>query len=106
VQRVQQRFGADKLAVVLLDVDPGFFKKPEQYLPQAKKILERHKLDWPNAIAAKGLDDTVHAFNLSGYGNIIVDAKGVVRGVNQHGEQLERLVEGMMGAKKEDKGEK
>jgi hypothetical protein len=103
---VQRRYGADKLAVVLVDVDPGYFKKPELYLPQARKILERHKLDWPNAIAPKGFDDTVHAFNLSGYGNIAVDAKGIVRGVNMHGKQLERLVEGMMGAKKEDKSRK
>jgi hypothetical protein len=103
---VQRRFGADRLAVVLLDVDPGYFKKPELYLPQAGKILDRHKLDWPNAIATRGFEDTVHAFNLSGYGNIVVDAKGIVRGVNLHGKQLERLVESMMGAKKEDNSEK
>jgi hypothetical protein len=103
---VQQRFGADRLAIVLLDVDPGFFQKPEMYLPQARKVLERHKLDWPNAIATRGFDDTVHAFNLSGYGNIVVDAKGIVRGVNLHGNQLERLVESMMGARREDKSEK
>ena len=103
---MQQRFGADRLAIVLLDVDPGFFQKPEMYLPQARKVLERHKLDWPNAIATRGFEDTVHAFNLSGYGNIVVDAKGIVRGVNLHGKQLERLVESMMGAKKEDNSEK
>jgi hypothetical protein len=100
---VQQRFGADKLAVVLLDVDPEYFKKPEDYRPQAKKILERHKLDWPNAIASKGFNDTVHAFNLSGYGNIIVDAKGIVRGVNLHGKELERLVEEIVEGKKPEK---
>jgi hypothetical protein len=100
---VQQRLGEDKLAVVLLDVDPEYFKKPEEYLPQAKKILERHKLNWPNAIASEGFNDTVHAFNLSGYGNIIVDAKGIVRGVNLHGKELERLVEGIVEGKKPDK---
>ena len=30
VQRAQQRCGAGKLAVVLVDVDPGFFPKPEE----------------------------------------------------------------------------
>jgi hypothetical protein len=103
---VQRRFGADKLAVVLLDVDPGYFKKPELYLPQARKVLARHKLNWPNAIASKGFDDTVHAFNLSGYGNIVVDAKGIVRGVNVHGKQLERVVEAMMGTREVDKSAK
>ena len=100
---MQQRLGADKLAVVLLDVDPGYFSKPEEYLPQAKKILERHKLNWPNAIAPKGFDDTVHAFNLSGYGNIIVDAKGIVRGVNLHEKELERVLEAIVEGKKADK---
>jgi hypothetical protein len=106
VQRVQQRFGADKLAVVLIDVDPGYYEKPEEYLPQAKKILDRHKLDWPNAIASKGFHDTAHAFNLSGYGNVVVDAKGIVRGVNLHGKELEHLIEAIFEGKKADKPQK
>jgi hypothetical protein len=100
---VQQRLGADKLAVVLLDVDPGYFSKPEEYLPQARKILARHKLDWPNAIAPSGCKDTVHAFNLSGYSNVIVDAKGIVRGVNLHGKDLERSLEEIVKGEKDDK---
>jgi hypothetical protein len=103
---VQQRFGADKLAVVLIDVDPAYFEKPEEYLPQAKKILERHKLDWQNAIAPKGFHDTVRYFNLSGYGNVVVDAKGIVRGVNLHGKELERLIEVIVEGEKADKPER
>ena len=89
---MQQRVGADKLAVVLIDVDPEYFPNPDDYLPQAKKIFEKHKLSWPNALAAKGFNDTMRAFNVSGYGNIVVDAEGMVRGVNVHGEALEELV--------------
>jgi hypothetical protein len=100
---VQQRCGANKLAVVLIDVDPGFFSKPEEYLPRARKILARHKLDWPNAIAPNGCKDTLHAFNLSGYGNVIVDGKGIVRGVNLHGKDLERLLGEVVEGKKVDK---
>jgi hypothetical protein len=103
---VQQRFGADKLAVALIDVDPAYFEKQEEYLPQAKKILERHKLEWPNAIAPNGLKDTARAFNLPGYGNIVVDGKGVVRGVNLHGQDLERLIEEIIEGKKADKPER
>jgi hypothetical protein len=97
---VQQRVGKDKLAVVLIDVDPGYFSKPEEHLPRAGKLLARYKLDWPNAIAPNGFKDTVHAFNRSAYGNIIVDAKGIVRGVNLHGKDLERLLEEIVEAKK------
>jgi hypothetical protein len=89
--------------VVLIDVDPGSFSKPEQYLPRAKKVLARHKLDWPNAIAPNGFKDTAHAFNLSAYGNVIVDAKGIVRGANVHDKHLERLLEEIVEGKKVDK---
>ena len=100
---MQQRCGADKLAVVLLDVDPGFVSKPEEYLPRAKKILARRKVDWPNAMAPNGFKDTVQTFNLSGYGNVIVDAKGIVRGVNLDGKDLERQLEEIVGGEKVDK---
>ena len=89
--------------MVLIDVDPGEFSKPEEYLPRTRKILARHKLDWRNAVAPNGFKDTVDAFNLSAYGNVIVDAKGIVRGVNLHGEDLERLLEEIVGGKKVDK---
>jgi hypothetical protein len=99
---VQQRFGADKLAVILIDVDPGFFKETEQYLPRVKKVLERYKLDWPNAMAPDGFNDMVRVFNVSGYDTLVVDASGVVRGVNLHGRELERVVETIMEAKEAD----
>jgi hypothetical protein len=103
---VQQRSGADKLAVVLIDVDPGFFSKPEEYLPRTRRVLARHKLDWPNAIAPKGFKDTMDAFNLSAYGNVVVDAKGIVRGVSLHGDDLERLLQEIVEGKKVDKPER
>jgi hypothetical protein len=100
---VQQRVGPDRLAVVLIDVDPGFFSTPEEYLPRTRKILARHKVEWPNAIAPNGFKDTVRAFNLSAYGNVTVDAKGIVRGVNLHDKDLERLLEEVVAGKKVDK---
>lgn len=42
----------------------------------------------------------VRAFNLSGYGNLVVDAKGIVRAVNCHGKELETLVEEIVEGKK------
>jgi hypothetical protein len=100
---VQRRYGADGLAVVLIDVDPGFYSQPEEYLPRAGNVLARLKLKWPNALAPNGFKDTAHAFNLSAYGNVIVDAKGIVRGVNVHGPDLERLLEGVVEGKEVEK---
>jgi hypothetical protein len=90
---VQERVGADKLAVALIDVDPSYFNNPQEYLPKAKKVLEGHNVDWPNAIAQDGWADTIRIFNVSGYGNIVVDAGGIVRGINVHESELERLID-------------
>ena len=100
---MQQRHGADKFAVVLLSVDPEYFGKDDGYITQAKKLFEKHKIDWPNAFLPGGWADVMHTFNLSGYGNIVVDAKGIVRGVNVHGEALESLVRSLTGEKETDR---
>jgi hypothetical protein len=86
--------------VALIDVDPEYFENQQQYLTQAKRILDKHKLDWPNVLAPNGFNDVVRTFNVSGYGNIVVDASGIVRGINVHGNELERLVEAILGGKK------
>jgi len=41
---------------------------------------------------AKGWTDAVRTLNASGYGNILVDGKGIVRAVNIHGQDLENVV--------------
>jgi hypothetical protein len=76
-----------------VDVDAAYYSRPDDYVPQSKKILGRHKLDWPNAIAPNGFSDTVRTFNLSGYNNVLVDAQGIVRGVNLHGKALDDAVD-------------
>ena len=87
--------------MALIDVDPEYFESQQRYLAQAKKILDKHKLDWPNALAAHAFNDMVRTFNISGYGNVVVDANGIVRGINVHGNELERLVEAILGGKKQ-----
>ena len=100
---MQQRVGDDKLAVVLIDVDPEYFPNQNDYLPQAKQIMEKRKLTWPNALATKGFTDTMRTFNVSGYGNVVIDADGLVRGVNVHGEALDQLVADITHTKKKAK---
>jgi len=84
---------------VLVDVDGAYYSKPDDYVPQSKKILGRHKLDWPNVIAPNGFNDTVRTFNLSGYNNVLVDAQGIVRGVNLHGQALDEAVDKILQEK-------
>jgi hypothetical protein len=89
--------------VALIDVDPEFFPNSDSHLPRAKKILEKQKLDWPNAIAPNGLSDVARVFNVSGYGKILVDGRGIVRGVNVPPANLDQLIAEALGEKKGDK---
>jgi len=94
---VQQAHGKDKLAVLLLSVDPEYFPKDESYQARAKEIFAAKKVDWPNVFLAKGWADAVRMLNAPGYGNVVVDGKGIVRGVNVHGKDLEDLVRRVVG---------
>ncbi len=88
----------EKLAVLLVSVDPEYFEASDAYLARAKKILQKHKIDWPTVFLPGGWNDVMHLFNLSLYSNIVVDGKGIVRGVHVHGKELE----GLVGSLKED----
>jgi len=100
---VQKRFGPDACAVVMLSVDPEHFGDDHRYVKQAKAILERHKVDAPSVFLPGGWNDVEGAFNVSGYGKLVIDGKGVVRGVNVRGAELEKLVERILDAEKTDK---
>jgi hypothetical protein len=100
---VQQRQGRDKLAVVLLSVDPGYFGQDRRYVEQARKILEKRKLDWPSVFLPGGWSDTERIFNLSGYCLVLVDARGIVRGVDLRGDDLEKVVAQTVDATKPPK---
>jgi hypothetical protein len=97
---VQQRHGRDKLAVVLLSVDPESFGHDQRYVDQARKILEQRQIDWPSVFLPGGWSDAGRIFNLSGYGLVLVDARGIVRGVNLRGDDLEKAVAQALDATK------
>ena len=97
---MQQRHGRDKLAVVLLSVDPEYFGHDPRYIAQAGKILEKHKIAWPSVFLPGGWSDAGRVFNLSGYGLVLVDAQGIVRGVNLRGDDLEKAVARALDATK------
>ena len=100
---MQREHGRDKLAVVLLSVDPGYFEGSDAYLKQARTILQSRRLDWPSAFLPGGWSDAERLFNMTGYGNILVDPQGIVRGVNVHQQQLEALVRRVLEEKSPDK---
>lgn len=96
---MQEAHGKDKLAVVLLSVDPEYSPKDDSYKEKAKKICETKSIDWPNVFLVKGWTDAARTFNAPGYGNILIDGKGIVRGVDLHGKNLENQVREVIGEK-------
>jgi hypothetical protein len=94
--------GADKLAVLLLSVDPEYFdKKKEEYEPRAEKLFKKLGIDWPNVWVAGGWAQMNHTFNADGYGLILVDGQGVVRGIDLRAEELAKRVREATEAKPE-----
>jgi hypothetical protein len=92
--------------VVLLSVDPGYFAGDKSYVGRAEKILRERKLTWHNFFLTGGWDEAQRTFNLSGYGKLLVDRKGIVRGVNLHGAELDRLVRQVVAEPSESDGGK
>jgi hypothetical protein len=80
-------------------VDPEYFDKKEQYEPRAAKLFQKLDLSWPNVWVGGGWGEMNRTFNADGYGKILVDSKGIVRGINLHGEELARRVREITGAK-------
>jgi hypothetical protein len=80
-------------------VDPEYFGKKEQYEPQAKKLFTKLDLSWSNVWVGGGWGEMNRTFNADGYGKILVDSKGIVRGINLHGDELARRVREIIGAK-------
>jgi hypothetical protein len=98
---VQEAHGKDRLAVLLLSVDPEYFPNDDSYKAKAREIYATKKVDWPNVFLVKGWSDAVRTFNAPGYGNILVDSRGIVRAVNVHGKDLEKLVRQVVGEKRD-----
>jgi hypothetical protein len=99
---VQKEVGADKLAVLLLSVDPEYFdKKKDEYEPRARQLFTKVGIDWPNVWVAGGWAEMNRTFNADGYGPTLVDGRGIVRGVGLGGDEFTRLSREVTGAKPE-----
>ena len=94
---MQRKHGSDRLAVVLLSVDATYMIDKKSYASSSAKIFQRNKIDWPSIYLAEGWNDAARAFNLNGYGLVLVDAQGLVRKINPHGDEIESAVGKVLG---------
>ncbi len=86
------------MAVLLLSVDRG--RKPgdeERLLKATHSLQEKLKLDWPNIFVPDSWSGVLRTFNIKGYGLILVDPKGIVRGAGFHAKDLESMMKAIYG---------
>ena len=79
----------------MLSVDRGYDvgdRVSKRTRKREKKIYKKLKLDWSNVRVPGGWTGVIDQFNLDGYGLTLVDADGIVRGVNIHSKQLKKLM--------------
>jgi len=80
-------------------VDAGYSSSDTGYTTRAKQIFKSHRITWPNTFLPGGWNDAVRIFNVGGYGKVVLDGTGIVRGVNVHGAELEPLIKQILGVK-------
>jgi hypothetical protein len=63
-------------------------------------IFAKQKITWPSVYDPLGWAGVQRRFNADGYGLILVDAQGIVRGVDLSKRDLKSLLEKTLGKKK------
>jgi hypothetical protein len=89
VKELQQKYGKDKLAVLILNVDLSYDYSEEAAIKGAKKHMKQQGVDFPMALMANGFDDTQRMFHLDGYGIALVGPDGKVISTHESGRGLQ-----------------
>lgn len=94
MQRIQKQVGKDRLQVIMVsvDADPDYFGDTPQTRQSVKSLLAQHGVTWPSVVELGGWAGVFNRFNLSGYGLSLVGPDGIVRGVDIHADDLDRLL--------------
>lgn len=94
MRRLQEKYGTDKLQVLLLSVSLGYGVREENEVKrQEQKVLGQQGVAWTNIMLPNGMQDTGRMFNLHGYGLSLIDPDGIVRGIDIVPEQVEELLQ-------------
>jgi hypothetical protein len=89
--------GGRRLGLGQSDLPPNSPHEPKSYTSSSAKVFQRNKIDWPSVYLTEGWNDAARAFNLDGYGLVLVDAQGIVRKINPRGDEIESAVGKVLG---------
>jgi hypothetical protein len=96
VKGTQQKYGKNKLQVLLLSVDRDYDMPMKEIIEGDTKRMQHQKVaDWPNVVLPNGCQDTQRLFNLDGYGLTLIGPDGIVRGIHLQPEEVESMLADM-----------
>ncbi len=88
---MQQKYGEDKLQVILLSTD----RTKAEYSKRSPALFAKYGgAQWPSVILPNGFRSALRFGNF-GYGKVIVDAKGIVRSIGEY--DLKKAVQRTFG---------
>lgn len=88
---MQQKYGPDKLRVVLLSTD----EVKASYFSKSPKLFEKYGgAQWPSVVLPNAFNSALRFGNF-GYGKLIVDADGIVRSIGEY--DLEKSLKRIFG---------
>ncbi len=83
-----EKYGSDKLQVVLLTVDDN----RQIYESLSPRLFQKYGgADWPQVMLKNGFDGA-RTIGSYGFGSVVVDETGIVRAVGVHGSQIQSVV--------------
>ena len=78
--------------MLLISVDASYGRDLADAKKRGRAIFRRNKVDWPNVWEPDGWSGVMRRFNLGGYGLTLVDADGIVRGIDIRERDLTKLL--------------
>lgn len=92
VKGIQNKLGKDKFEVLLLSVDAERNFCGENPADADRKSLKEVGVDWENVLVPGGFETLLRRYNLDGYGLVLIDPNGIVRGVNLRADEVKKLI--------------
>jgi hypothetical protein len=93
VQGIQNKYGRNKLEVLLLSVDASYGQPADQAAEGDRSTMTQHGIVWPNVVVPNGWDGVIERFNIDGYGLTLIDDKGKVVAKDVRHNDLDALLQ-------------
>lgn len=92
MKKLQEKYGKDRLAVLMLSVDEAYGTPTQEAIEGNRAVLREHQITWQNVVVPGGWEEMEKRFGIDGYGITYVDAKGNLIGMDLTPEMIDVLL--------------